>query len=61
MRTQKDKGMALAISAYLLITVYGIVFFKLGRVVLPHELHVGSNVVDNWVLLAVLILINPLL
>lgn len=61
METQKDKGMALAISAYLLITVYGIAFFKLGRVVLPHKLHVGQNVVDNWALLAILVLINPLL
>lgn len=33
---QIEKGYGLAISAYLLITVYGILILKIGKIVLPH-------------------------
>ena len=58
---QRQKGLALAVSAYLLITVYGVGFVKIGRVVLPHVVHVGDFVRGHWVALLVLLLVNPVL
>lgn len=61
MKVQREKGAALAISGFLLITIYGVLFLKLGRVVLPHTIHVGENVTHHYLILGLMLLINPLL
>jgi hypothetical protein len=58
---QKEKGLSLAISAFLLITIYGILFLKIGRVAMPHKIHVGEIVMDHLWAFGLLLLINPLL
>jgi hypothetical protein len=58
---QKEKGLSLAVSGFLLITIYGILFLKIGRVALPHTIHVGENVLNHIGVFALLLLINSLL
>ncbi len=58
---QKEKGLALAVSGFLLITVYGVLFLKIGRVAMPHTVHVGTFVIEHWGVFTLLLLINPLL
>lgn len=40
---QVQKGLALSLSAFLLITVYGIIFIKIGKVALPTEVNLGTR------------------
>ena len=61
LKWQVEKGMVLGISAFLLITIYGIIFMKLGKVVLPHSVHLGHTFLLYWPMLMVLSVINPIL
>ena len=61
MGKQLKKGRELAISAFLLITIYGILIIKVGKVVLPHFINLGeSSKTYTWAVV-ILTLINPLL
>lgn len=53
--------MVLGISAFLLITIYGIIFMKIGKVVLPASVDLGTRFQHDWWAFAILCLINPVL
>jgi hypothetical protein len=54
-------GLALGFSAFLLIVVYGIIFLKIGKVVLPSSVNLGTQFKhDAWIFI-VLCFLNPIL
>ena len=58
---QLKKGRELGLSAFLLITIYGILIIKIGKIVLPHFINLGeSSRTYTWIVI-LLSLINPLL
>jgi membrane protease YdiL (CAAX protease family) len=54
------KGKELAISAFLLITIYGIIIIKIGKITLPHLINLGAGSHEYYVVSIILSLINPL-
>ena len=58
---QIKKGRELCISAFLLITIYGILIIKIGKIILPHFINLGeSSRTYTWIVI-ILSLINPFL
>jgi membrane protease YdiL (CAAX protease family) len=58
---QLRKGKELGISAFLLITIYGIIILKIGKIALPHLINLGTTA-DTYIWAIVLLaLLNPLL
>ena len=49
----------LGISAFLLITVYGVIFIKIGKVALPTQVELGDRFYHDWLALIILFLVNP--
>jgi hypothetical protein len=49
----------LGISAFLLITVYGVIFIKIGKVALPTSVHLGERFYQDWWALIILFIANP--
>lgn len=60
-KQQVHKGLVLGFSAFMLITVYGVLFIKIGRVVLPTSVNLGSKFKHDLWAFMVLCLINPFL
>ena len=58
---QVKKGLHLGTSAFLLITLYGIITIKLGRVHLPKHLDIGKLSSMYWYLYLPVIILNPIL
>lgn len=61
LKWQFHKGFILGFSAFLLITIYGILFLKIGRVVLPHSVDLGTRFHSQWWAFLILCIINPIL
>lgn len=61
LRQQIHKGLVLAISAFLLITIYGIIFIKIGKVALPSKVSLGTRFKHDWWAFLILCLINPII
>lgn len=53
--------MVLGFSGFLLITVYGIIFIKIGKVALPAHVDLGTRFSHDWWAFAILCLINPVI
>ncbi len=51
----------LGFSAFLLITIYGIIFIKIGRVALPSHVDLGNKMQHEVWVFVILCLINPVL
>ena len=61
LKWQIHKGFVLGFSAFLLITVYGILFMKIGRVALPHTINLGPRFHSEWWVFVILCIMNPIL
>ena len=57
---QFKKGKELAISAFLLLTIYGILIIKIGKITLPDLINLGEGSHEHFWVSIVLSLINPL-
>jgi hypothetical protein len=60
LKNQIKKGKELAISAFLLITIYGILIIKIGKITLPHLINLGAESHQYYWVSIVLSFINPL-
>jgi membrane protease YdiL (CAAX protease family) len=60
-REQVQRGLSLGFSAFLLIVVYGIIFIKIGKVVLPSSVNLGTKFKHDIWIFVVLCFLNPIL
>ena len=60
LKSQIKKGRELAISAFLLITIYGIIIIKIGKITLPHLINIGLESHQHYWISIILSLINRL-
>lgn len=56
-----EKGGSLGFSAFLLVTIYGVIIMKIGKVVLPGSIELGLETHGHVVACLLLACINPLL
>lgn len=61
MGRQLKKGKELGVSAFLLITIYGIIIIRIGKLVLPHFINLGEESHAYFWVCILLSLINPFL